>query len=155
MRTLSALTTILLASSLTACVVAPYQPPYQAQQPVVRAPVQPVEQGRVATIERVRTQEAAPSSGAGPLLGGIAGAVIGHQIGGGFGRSAATVLGGFGGAIVGNHIENSQRPPGPVQESLQVTVQADDGSTRYFSVPGTTDLRVGERVRMANGQLYR
>jgi len=34
-------------------------------------------------------------------------------------------------------------------------VQADDGSVRYFSVPTQSDLHIGERVRMANGQLFR
>jgi outer membrane lipoprotein SlyB len=149
----SVITASLLATSLTACVVAPYRAPAQT---VVVAPVaHRVDVGRVAQMELVRTQEQAQPTGAGAIIGGIAGAVIGHQIGGGFGRSAATVLGGVGGAVVGNTIENNNQQPGPVHESYRVTVQAEDGTYRYFGVPAQTDLRVGDRVRMSNGQLYR
>lgn len=44
-------------------------------------------------------------SGVGGVLGAIAGAAIGSQIGGGSGRGVATVLGTVGGAIVGNNME--------------------------------------------------
>ena len=149
----SVLATGLLACSLTGCVVAPPRaqvPP----QPVVSAPAQRIEYGRVANMELLQTQERPQTSGAGAVLGGLAGAVLGHQIGGGSGRSAATVIGAFGGAIAGNSIEGSQQP-GQVSASYRVTVQAEDGSYRYFSVPTPTDLRVGDRVRMGGGQLYR
>ncbi|WP_394788941.1 glycine zipper 2TM domain-containing protein [Rhodoferax sp.] len=157
MRYLSTATSViavsLLASSLTACVVAPYRAPAQT---VVVAPVEHrVDTGRVAQMELIRTQERAQPSGAGAIIGGIAGAVIGHQIGSGFGRSAATVLGGGVGAVVGNTVENNNQQAGPVHESYRVTVQAEDGTYRYFGVPTQTDLRVGDRVRMSNGQLYR
>ena len=145
--------TTLLASSLTACVVAPYQ--QAAQQPVVVRPVARMDTGRVAQMELVRTQERPQPSGGGALIGGILGAVIGHQIGGGSGKGAATVLGGLGGAIAGNAVEGQQQQPGQVQESYRVGVQGDDGSYRYFNVPAPTDLRIGDRVRMGNGQLFR
>ena len=147
----SILAASLLALSLTGCVVAPYRAP---AQPVAVAPVPRAEVGRVAQIDLVRSEERPQTSGAGAVLGGIAGGVLGHQIGGGSGRSAATVLGAFGGAIAGNSIEQSQQP-GQIHEYYRVGVQAEDGSYRYFSVPTQTDLRVGDRVRMANGQLYR
>lgn len=151
--TSSLLATGLLACSLTGCVVAP--PRAQVQpQPVVVAPAQRIEFGRVANMELLQTQERPQTSGAGAVIGGIAGAVLGHQIGGGSGRSAATVLGAFGGAIAGNSIEGNQQPA-QVHASYRVTVQAEDGSYRYFSVATPTDLRVGDHVRMAGGQLYR
>jgi outer membrane lipoprotein SlyB len=154
MRLIStAVAATLLASSLTACVVAPpYQP--AAQAPVVVRPAARMDTGRVAQMELVRTQERPQPSGGGALVGGILGAVIGHQIGGGSGKGAATVLGGLGGAIAGNAIEGQQQP-GQVQESYRVGVQGDDGSYRYFNVPAPTDLRIGDRVRMGNGQLFR
>ena len=46
-----------------------------------------------------------PTTGAGAIMGGIAGGAIGNQIGGGGGRAAATALGLIGGAILGNNIE--------------------------------------------------
>ena len=44
-------------------------------------------------------------SGAGAVMGAIAGGAVGNQIGGGAGRAAATALGIFGGAILGDKIE--------------------------------------------------
>lgn len=48
-----------------------------------------------------------PNSGAGGVMGAIAGGAIGNQIGGGSGRGVATVLGVLGGAVLGNRIEGS------------------------------------------------
>ncbi len=41
---------------------------------------------------------------AGSVLGAVAGGVIGHQFGGGHGRSVATVVGALGGGYAGNQI---------------------------------------------------
>jgi uncharacterized protein YcfJ len=51
--------------------------------------------------------EAPPTSGAGTVIGGLVGAGIGSQIGGGHGRTAAAFLGAIGGALIGNQIEAS------------------------------------------------
>ena len=150
--TTTVLIATLLATGLSACVVAPPYP--QTSQPYPVQQVQRVDTGRVAQMELIRTQERPQATGGGALIGGILGAVIGHQIGGGFGKSAATVLGGVGGAVAGNAIESNQQP-GQVRESYRVGVQGDDGNYRYFSVPAPTDLRIGDRVRMGNGQLFR
>jgi uncharacterized protein YcfJ len=48
-----------------------------------------------------------PNSGAGAVLGALAGGLLGNQIGHGGGRAAATVIGAIGGAGVGNSIEGS------------------------------------------------
>lgn len=55
------------------------------------------------------------SNAAGTLIGGVAGAILGHQVGRGGGRDAATAVGAITGAIVGNQIgardrEVSERP---------------------------------------------
>ena len=49
-------------------------------------------------------------SGAGALIGLIAGGVLGNTIGHGGGRAAATALGAFGGAVVGDRVEGSAPP---------------------------------------------
>ena len=49
-------------------------------------------------------------SGAGALLGAIAGGVMGNAIGGGSGRAAATALGLVGGAVVGDRVEGGGQP---------------------------------------------
>jgi uncharacterized protein YcfJ len=49
-------------------------------------------------------------SGAGAAMGAIAGGAVGSQMGGGSGRTLATMAGIFGGAILGNSIEGSSAP---------------------------------------------
>ena len=49
-------------------------------------------------------------SGAGAVMGAIAGGAVGNQIGGGSGKAAATALGIFGGAILGDKIEGAPPP---------------------------------------------
>lgn len=43
---------------------------------------------------------------AGPLLGGVAGAIVGNQVGRGSGNTAATAVGGAAGAVAGDRISN-------------------------------------------------
>ncbi len=43
----------------------------------------------------------------GAILGGVAGAILGNQVGGGNGRTAATAAGAIAGALVGDRIENN------------------------------------------------
>jgi len=58
---------------------------------------------QVCTTEQVAVQQ--PKSGAGALMGAIAGGAMGNAVGGGNGKTAATMLGIFGGAIVGDKVE--------------------------------------------------
>jgi len=51
---------------------------------------------------------AEPKTGAGALLGTVAGGLIGNSVGSGAGRAASTALGMVGGAIVGNNLESQQ-----------------------------------------------
>ena len=115
-----------------------------------------VEFGRVNNVEIIRTQ-APPSqtSGVGAVIGGVAGAVVGSQIGAGTGRTAATVIGAVGGAVAGNAIEKSRTANSSAGESYRVSVQLDNGSIRAYDVASYGELRIGDRVRIENGQLYR
>ena len=55
---------------------------------------------------------------------------------------------------LGNSIEaNNNRPR--VYESYRVSVQTDNGGFRAFDVPSPGDLRIGDRVRIDNGQISR
>lgn len=60
---------------------------------------------QVCTTEQVTTP--ANKSGAGALMGMVAGGAMGNAIGGGNGKTAATMLGLFGGAIFGDKIEGA------------------------------------------------
>ena len=109
-----------------------------------------VEYGRVSNIEFFQTR---PTSGVnipGAIVGGVAGAVVGSALSGG--RDAATVLGGVAGAAIGSQVNK----PATVGSSVyRVTIQVDTGVTRTYDVPATGDLRVGDRVRVENGVIYR
>ena len=64
---------------------------------------------------------AAPKSGAGALVGAVAGGALGSTIGGGSGRALATAVGLIGGAMVGDNMESS--PPPVVQPTTSCTQQ--------------------------------
>ena len=79
---------------------------------------------QVCTNQPIAVQQ--PNTGAGAVMGGIAGGALGNQIGGGSGRAAATVLGVVGGALLGNNIE------GRGQQQVQNVPQC---TTRDLSMP--------------------
>jgi uncharacterized protein YcfJ len=58
---------------------------------------------QTCTQQQVAVQQ--PNTGAGGLMGAIAGGAVGNQIGSGSGRAAATVLGVLGGVVLGDRIE--------------------------------------------------
>jgi outer membrane lipoprotein SlyB len=176
-RAIGVTSSVLLLSTLAACVApmqtsdsaypAPYPTQYPAQfpgqypqggYPAAGYPAQNpqrayTEYGRVSNVEVLRTPEQGRGSGVGAVLGGVAGAVLGHQIGGGSGRDAATVVGAVGGAVAGNAIEKNRNTT--VRESYRVSIQLDNGSSRAYDVPSYGELRVGDRVRIENGQIFR
>ena len=60
---------------------------------------------QVCTNEAVAVQ--APTSGAGAVMGALAGGALGNAAGGGQGKAALTVLGVIGGAVLGNKVEGN------------------------------------------------
>ncbi|MDM0036178.1 glycine zipper 2TM domain-containing protein [Variovorax sp. J22P271] len=157
-RFISVGASMLALATLTACVApAPvYQTSSYPYQPVQPAPQgRYVEYGRVANIEVLRSESAGTgTSGGGAVAGGLVGGLLGNQIGSGGGRTAATVAGVVGGALLGNNIESRNNAP-RVYESYRVSVQTDNGGYRAFDVPSPGDLRIGDRVRIDNGQISR
>jgi uncharacterized protein YcfJ len=61
-----------------------------------------------------------PISGAGALMGAIAGGAVGSQIGGGSGQALATMAGIVGGAMMGDRVEN---PGSQLQNQTTCTTQ--------------------------------
>ena len=108
------------------------------------------------TIESIQVTQAdaGRTSGAGAIAGAVVGALAGNQIGSGSGRTAATVAGSVGGAMVGNNIEKN-RNAGGGQEMYQVNVRMDNGEYRTVVQDSVYDLRVGNRVRLVDGRVYR
>lgn len=63
------------------------------------------------TTERVVTnKEWGTNAVVGTVLGGAAGAALGHQIGGGSGKDVATAAGAVGGAYAGNKVAKKHYP---------------------------------------------
>ena len=64
-----------------------------------------------------------PNSGAGAVVGGLAGGALGNAVssGSGGGRAAATVLGVVGGALLGNSVESSNNQPRNMQRCTTQT----------------------------------
>ena len=125
---------------------APVPPPPPA--PVAMAP-QPIP-GALGVIESVREVKEAPkTNGAGPILGGLGGALAGHQVGQGKGNVLATLAGAAGGALGGLAVE------GKVRETRHwdVLVRLDDGTTQTLRSDAQPFWHGGERVRLLDGKL--
>lgn len=153
---------MVLLGTLAACA------PYPTQQPVYPQPSYPsgayqqpanapygTEYGRVANIEMLQSQARPQTSGAGAVLGGVVGGVLGNQVGKGSGRTAATVVGAIGGAVAGNAVERHNQPGDYQQQGYRITIQLDQGGQRAYDVSSPGDVRVGDRVRLVNGQISR
>ena len=106
--------------------------------------------GNVSNIEVVSV--ASRSSGGGAILGAVIGGVLGNQVGKGSGRDAATVVGAVGGAVIGNQVERHNKADGEV---FRVSVRLDNGRMAQFDYQRIDDLRVGDRVKVQDGQLHR
>jgi len=104
------------------------------------------------TIDQITVVQARGSSGVGAVTGGLIGGLLGNQVGSGGGRTAATVAGAVGGAVVGNNVENNRNAG---KQEYQISVRMDNGDTRIIQQDSAYDLRVGNRVRLIDGRLYR
>ena len=124
--------------------------PVQPQSPepaVARAPAKPV-CANCGTVERVTPVERdGTASGVGVVAGGVLGAVVGNQVGGGDGKTLATILGAVGGGMAGNAVEKKMKKV----IHYAVTVRMEDGSTR--TVQQSTPASVGAQVTVDGNTL--
>lgn len=105
--------------------------------------------GVVDAIDVVNT----PSQGVGgAIVGGVLGGVVGHQIGHGTGNTLATIAGVVGGAVAGNQLE--QRASSGTA-TYNIRIRLNDNGYQTINVGNPGDLRVGDRVRIDNGQISR
>ena len=106
--------------------------------------------GNVTNIETIATSTR--TSGGGAILGAIVGGALGNQVGKGDGRKAATLAGVVGGAVAGNAIERRSKRD---DEFYRVSVRFDNGSSAQYDYNNIEDLRVGDRVKVSDGQINR
>lgn len=88
----------------------------------------------------------------GAVIGAVAGGVLGHQVGGGKGKQAATVAGAVAGGVAGHEI--GKRSGGGQQLAWRVTVRLDNG--QYATVTQREDpgLRVGDYAEIRGDHVY-
>jgi len=100
--------------------------------------------GTVESVTPIQ-REAAAGSGVGALAGAVLGGLLGNQVGGGDGKTIATVIGAIGGGWAGNAVEKRMKK----ETAYQVEVRMEDGSTR--SVEQSSPPAVGARVTVEGG----
>ncbi|MCM8595969.1 glycine zipper 2TM domain-containing protein [Accumulibacter sp.] len=112
-------------------------PAFQVSQPSSR-------DGTVESIVQDTVQSG--NAAVGTIGGAVVGGLLGNQIGGGRGQTAATVIGAGGGAFVGNQVAQRQNLV------WRIGVRYDDGSLATIQQTSPPNLRIGDRVRVsANG----
>jgi outer membrane lipoprotein SlyB len=126
-----------------------YNDPGYASGPSYSRVADYTDYGRVVAIDVIGGP--GRSTGAGAVIGGIVGGVLGHQVGSGRGNDVATAAGAIGGAVAGNEIEK-RRNEG---ERYRVTVRMRDGRDAVFEQDSLNGIRVGDRVRVDRGTLFR
>ena len=103
--------------------------------------------GRVESVHAVQSQ--ADPSGVGVVGGAVVGGLLGNQIGGGSGKTLATIAGAVGGGYAGNEVEKRTR----TATSYQVRVRMENGQVRSFPYNNQPPWHQGDRVRVVDGYL--
>lgn len=103
--------------------------------------------GRVESVHAVQSQ--ADPSGVGVVGGAVVGGLLGNQIGGGSGKTLATIAGAVGGGYAGNEVEKRTR----TATSYQVRVRMENGQVRNFPYNNQPPWHQGDRVRVVDGYL--
>jgi outer membrane lipoprotein SlyB len=98
------------------------------------------------------TRQSSTSGATGAVVGGVIGGLVGNQVGSGSGRTAATAAGALAGAVVGSNMEQNRAGD---RDMYQISVRLDNGDYRTIVQDSVYDLRVGNRVRVVDGRVYR
>ncbi len=105
--------------------------------------------GKVVSIQV--KEKAGEGSPLGLIAGGVAGALLGNQVGGGRGKDVATLAGAAGGAFVGNKIEKNVK----TTKVWEVNVQYNNGSKATFSFDKEPGFATGDVVINSGNSIVR
>ncbi|MFZ3128760.1 MAG: glycine zipper 2TM domain-containing protein [Rhodoferax sp.] len=105
--------------------------------------------GRVAAVSV--TEKAGESTALGMIAGGVGGALLGNQVGGGIGKDIATIAGAAGGAYAGKKIEEKIK----THKIWTVSVQYENGSRNNFEFDQDPGYAVGDAVKNAGNTITR
>lgn len=106
---------------------------------------QEVQMGMVESVRNVKIEgtKSPVGTGAGAVIGGIAGS----NVGSGKGSTVATILGAVAGGVAGSAIEEGVMS----KDGLEITVKLDNGRMIAVTQEADEQFRVGERVRVLSG----
>lgn len=105
--------------------------------------------GRVTAVHLVDKE--GDSNAVGLIAGGVAGAVLGRQVGGGFGKDLATIAGAAGGAYAGKRIQENMN----TSQVWQVSMSYTNGGSATFDFAQDPGLKVGDSVKKSGNTLVR
>lgn len=105
--------------------------------------------GKVVNVS-VREQKGT-NNALGMIGGGVAGALLGNQVGGGTGKKLATVAGAIGGAYAGKQVQENMN----ATRIWSVEVQYDNGERRSFDFNQDPGVQNGDRVKNAGQSIMR
>lgn len=103
--------------------------------------------GVIESVREIETKGA--GTGLGAVGGAVAGGLLGSQVGGGRGKDVMAVVGAVGGGFAGNEVEKRVKS----SKSYSVIVRLDDGTSRAFSEAVLPAWRLGDKVRIVNGEI--
>ena len=152
----TATTAVMLVLALAGCATSPgysSAPTSSYGGGYSSAPANCYDCGTVTRIEQVTTGSSAPSA-TGAILGGVVGAVAGHEIsrhtGGSKGnQNVAAAAGAVGGALAGNAIQKNT-----TGDQFNVYVRMNDGRTTVVTQKDLDGVREGSYVRVYNGRAW-
>ncbi len=105
-----------------------------------------------AKVLSIQTREKeGEGSALGVIAGGVAGALLGNQVGGGSGKDLATIAGAAGGAYAGHKVEQKMK----TSKVWLVTVKFGNGSEESFELSQEPNFAVGEVVKRAGNSIQR
>jgi outer membrane lipoprotein SlyB len=104
------------------------------------------------TVEAINLVEVkGEGSYLGTIGGGVVGALLGSQVGGGNGRTAAQIAGALGGAYAGHAIEGNARK----SSHYEVLVRLQNGAAQTVIFAAEPGYRVGDKVKINDGVIVR
>ena len=107
--------------------------------------VQEVKMAVVESVRHVKIEgtKTPVGTGAGAVIGGIAGS----NVGGGKGSTVATILGAVAGGMAGSALEEGVTG----KDGLEITVKLENGRLIAITQEADEQFRVGDRVRVLSG----
>jgi outer membrane lipoprotein SlyB len=141
-----ALVAALASGGVLAQASAPAAPP--ATPPAAAPAKAPAICADCGIVQSVRyVEQKGEGSGLGAVAGGVLGGVLGHQVGGGTGKTLATIAGAGGGAYAGHQVEKNVKK----KSTWSVALKMDNGQTRTFTYSSDPAVKEGERVKLVDG----